>query len=106
VRGGDNAPDDVAAALATEAGFTFKRIGARDEDGYFRYVFTSPSGTEADVSIPSVALERFHEAAPGPVYVDGNSWTWCLALEILAELDDLSPEGAAGDPTHREGGCA
>lgn len=88
IRGDGNAPDGVAAALAKDASIlNFKRTGGPDTDNYFNYIFRSPGGNEADVCIPSVPLERFHENLPVRVYIDGNSWMWAIAVDILLELD-------------------
>ena len=78
-------PDDVAQALAEEAGVKqFERKPEFDDDaGYFGYVFQAKHGP-ADVLIPGLPLAKLREGWVR-IYVDGNSWMWKFAVDMLKD---------------------
>lgn len=97
----DDAEINMAALIADVGldGATYRAAGD-PEGGRFPYV-VSYAGREAEVQMPGTTLEevRYMKQPDQNIwdyprlYVDGNSWVWFYAVEILRDLT-APPEGS------------
>lgn len=87
------------SALLTEAGFP-NAMWRRDVDsvedvGYFSFLVTI-NGQEVGVYMPgrSLDLMKKETLSQPSIYIDGNSWWWKQAVEVLNyRLAALQPTG-------------
>jgi hypothetical protein len=80
---------------------TYERKSAADGRGRFGFTLTSQdNGNSVEVQMPGLPLEqvRFISGDPWPfprLYVDGDSWLWRFALNVVARAltGDVGPYG-------------